>query len=263
MDMGLRGKTVIVSGGGSNIGYSISIAFAEEAANLVIGDIDEAQAQKVAHKAEALGATALAVKCDALENDQVLAMVERAFDEFKTIDVLVNVVGGGGSGHAPFGDKPRETWRYDLDLNIMSFLNCTRAVLDHFMERRRGSVISIASEGQRWGVPGLSIYNGAKAAIIGLTKTLAREYGEHGIRFNAVSPGLILPTSEEEMGELSLWRSERTAIVREPDFQAGILVTCAIKRLGQPSDIGKAVVFLASECASYITGQSLSVSGAV
>jgi len=260
MDTELRGKTVIVSGGGGNVGYGISLAFAEEAVNLVIGDIDEAQAQKVARKAQALGAKALAVKCDAREIDQVSAMVKKALDEFKEVDVLVNVV-GGSSDYSPFGDKPRETWRNDLDLNIISFLNCTRAVLDHMIERRRGAVVSLASEGQRFGLPGWSVYNGTKAAIIGLTKTLAREYGEHGIRFNAVSPGLILPTSDEEIGELSGWRSELGTFVRGPDFQAEIVATCAIKRVGRPSDIGKAVIFLASECASYITGQTLSVTG--
>jgi NAD(P)-dependent dehydrogenase (short-subunit alcohol dehydrogenase family) len=262
MDMGLKGKTVIVSGGGSNIGYGISLAFAEEGANVVIGDIDEAQARKVSGKAQALGAKALAIRCDALEDDQVSAMVNRALDEFQAVDVLVNVV-GGATGYSLFIEKPREAWRYDLDLNIISFLNCTRAVLDHMMERKRGAVVSIASEGQKYGEVGMSIYNGTKAAIIALTKTLAREYGEHGIRFNAVSPGLVLPTSEEEMGELSVWRSERTAIVREPDFQARIMTTCAIKRLGRPEDMGKAAVFLASDCAGYITGQTLSVSGTV
>jgi NAD(P)-dependent dehydrogenase (short-subunit alcohol dehydrogenase family) len=263
MDTGLRGRTVIVSGGGSNIGYGISLAFAEEGANLVIGDIDEAQAQKVARKAQALGAKALAAKCDAIENDQVSAMVKTALDEFKEVDVLVNVVGGGGSGYSPFTEKPRESWRNDLDLNIISFLNCTRAVLDHMIERKRGAVVSIASEAQRWGVPGLSVYNGAKAAITALTRTLAREYGEHGIRFNAVSPGLILPTSDEEIGELSLWRSELTANVRDPAFRAQMVAACAIKRVGRPEDIGKAAVFLASECAGYITGQTLSVTGGI
>jgi NAD(P)-dependent dehydrogenase (short-subunit alcohol dehydrogenase family) len=261
MDMGLRGKTVIVSGGGGNIGYGISLAFAEEAVNLVISDIDEAQAQKVAKKAEALGAKALAANCDARESDQVSAMVKGALDEFKVIDVLVNVVGGASDYGLLFTEKPRESWRDDLDLNIISFLNCTRAVLDHMIERKRGAVVSIASEGERWGLPGLSIYNGAKAAVIGMTKTLAREYGEHGIRFNVVSPGLIVPTSEEEMGELSGWRSELGLSLRGSDFEVTHVATCAIKRVGRPSDIGKAVVFLASECASYITGQTLSVTG--
>jgi NAD(P)-dependent dehydrogenase (short-subunit alcohol dehydrogenase family) len=112
-------------------------------------------------------------------------------------------------------------------------------------------------------VPGLSVYNGAKAAITALTRTLAREYGEHGIRFNAVSPGLILPTSDEEIGELSLWRSELTANVRDPAFRAEMVAACAIKRVGRPEDIGKAAVFLASECAGYITGQTLSVTGGI
>ena len=257
----MREKTVIVSGGGSNIGYGISLAFAEEGANLVIGDIDEAQARKVAKRAQALGAKALAVKCDARENDQVSAMVKKALDEFKEVDVLVNVVGGASDYGLPFTEKPRESWRSDLDLNIISFLNCTRAVLDHMIERKRGSVVSIASEAQKHGEPGLSIYNGAKAAIIAMTRTLAREYGEHGIRFNVIAPGIILPTSEEEMGELSGWRSGLGLSLRGSDFEATMVARCAIKRLGRPGDIGKAAVFLASECAGYITGQTLSVTG--
>jgi 2-hydroxycyclohexanecarboxyl-CoA dehydrogenase len=265
METGLKNKTVIVSGGGANIGYGISIAFAEEGANVVVSDKDEVQAQRVAKKAQALGARALAVRCDALEYEEVSAMVEKTLSEFKTIDVLVNVVGGKSDFYVPFKDKARETWRNDLDWNIMGFLNCTRAVSGHMIEQGRGAVVSVSSHGQELGEPGMSVYNAAKAAIIALTKTLAREYGDFGIRFNAVAPGLVIPTEEEEVGELSMYGSEfAKAFIASPEFKTyeeSMVQKCAIKRIGTPSDIGKAVVFLASDCASYITGQTLHVTG--
>ena len=111
----------------------------------------------------------------------------------------------------------------------------------------------------------MSIYNGAKAAIIAMTKTLARECGDYGIRFNAVAPGLILPASEDQVGDLSMYGSEFARAFRTtPEFKAlqdGMVQKCAIKRVGTPADVGQAVVFLASDCASYVTGQTLHVTG--
>jgi NAD(P)-dependent dehydrogenase (short-subunit alcohol dehydrogenase family) len=265
MDTGLRGKTVIVSGGGSNIGYGISLAFAQEGANVVVADKDEAQAERVARKVEDLGAKALPVKCDALEYEQVVAMVEKTIQRFDAVDVLVNVVGGSVDFYVSFKDKTRDAWRKDLDWNILGFLNCTRAVLDHMIGQGSGVVVSVSSHGQELGEPGMSIYNAGKAAIIALTKSLARECGDFGLRFNAVAPGLVLPTEEDEVGNLSMYGSELARLFRTtPEFKQfaqGMVQKCAIKRVGTPSDIGKAVVFLASDCASYITGQTLHVTG--
>ena len=265
MDTGLRDKTVIVSGGGSNIGYGISVAFAEEGSNVVVSDKDGAQAQNVAKQLESLGVRVLPVECDSLEWDQVVAMVNKTIDEFKTVDVLVNVVGGDTDFYVQFKDKTRDSWQRNLNWNIMGFLNCTRAVMDHMIERQSGTVVSISSHGQELGEPGMSIYNAGKAAVIAMTKTLARECGDFGIRFNAIAPGLVLPTREEAVGDLSMYGSEFARSFRATQewkqFQEGMAQKCAIKRVGTPLDIGKAAVFLASDCASYITGQTLHVTG--
>jgi NAD(P)-dependent dehydrogenase (short-subunit alcohol dehydrogenase family) len=265
MDTGLSGKAVIVSGGGSNIGYGISIAFAEERANVVVADKDEVQAKRVAEQIEKSGAKALPIGCDALDYDQVTSMVQKTKEAFGRVDVLVNVVGGSGGFFIPFKDTVREGWRQDLDQNIMGFLNCTRAVLDPMIAGGGGAVGSISSHGQELGEPGMAVYNGAKAAVIAVTKTLARECGDYGLRFNTVAPGLVLPTLDEEVGELSMYGSEFARAFRAtPEFKAfqeGMAQKCAIKRVGTPADVGKAVVFLASDCASYITGHTLDVSG--
>lgn len=260
MDLGLEGKTVIVTGGGSNIGRAISLAFAKEKCNVVIAEIDEAQGSKVAKEAESLGSKAICIKCDVTDWENVQQMVRKTLDTFGSIDILVNNV--GWTFERLFIEKPREEWEKEIKLNLWSVINCTRAVLDHMIERKQGSIVSISSDAGRMGEYREAVYAACKGGIIALSKSLARELGRYNIRVNVVCPGTTMPESPDEVGALSMWGPQGFgAAWNTPEMRERIAKAYPLRRLGRPQDIANAVVFLASDAASWITGQTLSVSG--
>lgn len=258
MDLNLAGKTVIVTGGGSNIGRGIVLAFAKEKSNVVIADIDEAQGQRVAREANALGGKAIAVKTDVSDVDSVTIMVKKTLGEFGEIDILVNNV--GWTIDRLFIDKPRAEWEKEVNINFWGVINCTRAVLDHMIERKYGKIISIGSDAGRMGEYREAIYAGCKGGIIALSKSLARELGRYGINVNVVCPGATIPENPEDTGELSMWKGEMAQIFT-PEVQEKAARAYPLRRLGKPEDVANAIVFLASDAASFITGQTISVSG--
>lgn len=144
MDLELGGKTVIVTGGGSNIGRGIVLAFAAEGANVVNAEIDEEQGRKVVEQAKALGGKALLVPTDVTDWGSVQAMAKGTLEVFGRIDALVNNA-GGTPRNRPFVEKPREEWQREIDLNYWGVINCIRAVVDHMTERRYGKIVNIAS----------------------------------------------------------------------------------------------------------------------
>lgn len=258
MDLNLAGKTVIVTGGGSNIGRGIVLAFAKEGLNVVIADIDEAQGQRVAKEANALGGKTIAIKTDVTDVNSVTAMVKKALGEFGKIDILVNNV--GWTIDRLFIDKPRAEWEKEVNINFWSVINCTRAVLDHMIERKYGKIISIGSDAGRMGEYREAVYAGCKGGIIAMSKSLARELGRYGINVNVVCPGATIPENPEDTGELSMWKGEM-AQVFTPEAQEKAAKAYPLRRMGEPEDVANAIVFLASDAASFITGQTISVSG--
>ncbi len=258
MDLNLAGKTVIVTGGGSNIGRAIALSFAKERANVVIADLDQAQGQKVAREATSLGGKAVVVKTDVTDYDSVMAMVKRAMGEFGRLDVLVNNV--GWTLDRLFIEKPREEWEREVNINFWGVLNCTRAVLDHMIERKYGKIISIGSDAGRMGEYREAVYAACKGGIIAMSKSLARELGRYGINVNVVCPGVTVPQSPEFAGEMSMWKGPM-AQVFTPEAQEKAAKAYPLRRLGKPDDVAGVVVFLASDAASFITGQTISVSG--
>ena len=258
MELGLRNKTVIVTGGGSNIGRAIVHAFAQEGANLVIAEIDQAQGTKVAEEVSALGtgSRAVAMKTDVTDYSQVEAMVSGVVDEFGGVDVLVNNV--GWSVDRLFMEKPRDVLVKEVDLNLWSPINCVRAVLPHMIERQSGSVVSISSDAGRMGEYREAVYSACKAGVIALNKAVARETGRYGIRLNTVCPGLTVP-QPEEMSSESMWHEMRNIFT--DDTLERVKRGYPLRRLGTAQEVANAVVFLASDAASFITGQTLSVSG--
>jgi 2-hydroxycyclohexanecarboxyl-CoA dehydrogenase len=259
MDLQLAGKTVIVTGGASHIGRAIALGFAREGANVVIADIDESQAHKAASQANALGGggRTIVTRTDVTDHEQVEAMVGRTIDEFGRIHVLVNNV--GWVLDRLFLDQPREDWEKSVNLNLWSVMNCMRAVLPHMIENGYGRVVSISSEAGRVGEYREAVYAACKAGIIGLTKSLAREVGRYGITLNSVCPAVTIPRSEDEVGEHSLWKVMLQVFTPEMQEKAARLYP--LRRLGTADDTANAVLFLASDVANYITGQSLSVGG--
>ena len=177
MELGLKGKSVIVTGGGSNIGRAIVHAFAAEGCNIAIAEIDEAQGKKVAKEVAQMGSgtRALALKTDVSDHEQVEAMVARSIQEFGGVDILVNNV--GWTVDRLFMEKTREEWEREVRLNLWSPINCIRAVLPHMIEKRGGSVVSISSDAGRMGEYREAVYSACKGGVIALSKAVAREMG--------------------------------------------------------------------------------------
>jgi len=268
MDLHLAGKTVIVTGGDSNIGRAITLTFAEEGCNIVIANRNAAQGQKVSAQANAitskLGGKCIAVTTDVTNNDQVVAMVKKTLETFKKIDILVN--NAGWNQGAAFVTKERAIIEKEISINIWGQMNTMLAVLPHMIESKGGAIVNIGSDSGRVGESGSSTYAGCKGFIVALTKTVAKENGRLGIRANVVSPGLTLPGNPpgfykpdaDELSDTSMWKTpwftpEKIKKLTDTAYPIG--------KLGSPEDLANAVVFLASDRAGHITGQTLSVSG--
>ncbi len=261
MDLGLKSKTVIVTGGGSNIGRGIVLAFAAEGAKVVNAEIDEEQGRKVVEQVAASGGEAMLVPTDVSDWGSVQAMVERTLGVYGVVDVLVNNA-GGTPRNRPFVEKPREEWEREINLNYWGVINCIRAVIDHMMERHYGKIVSIASASGQSGQAAidLAVYGGAKGGVIALSRGLAWELGRYGINVNTVCPGWIVPATEDDVGENSFWKrwgyETYTSEVLEKAKRFW-----PIPRLGRPEDIANTVLFLASDRASFLTGQTIGVGG--
>ncbi|MBC8239386.1 MAG: SDR family oxidoreductase [Alphaproteobacteria bacterium] len=259
MDLGFAGKSVIVTGGASNIGRRIVHTFAREGANVTFADLDADQGGAVLEEAQGLGGGQVQfVKTDVTDLAQVERMVAAAKGKFGAVDVLVNNVGWDSLMF--FTQTTPEFWEKIIKINYVSVLNCTSAVLGPMMEQNRGAIVSISSDASRQGEPREAVYGGVKAAVSGFMKTIAKENGRHGIRCNVVCPGVTVPEEDHEVGANSLW-ANKSEMFTEEQF-AKIAASLPLKKLGRPQDIANAVTFLASDAvAGHITGQVLSVSG--
>ena len=260
MELNLKGKSVIVTGGGSNIGRGIALAFAREGAHVTIAEIDPGQGGKVVEEARKAGAASAAVVAtDVTRWESVQAMVREVEGRTGSVDVLVNNV--GWTLDRLFVEKERAEWEKEVQINLWGMINCTRAVLDGMIARKGGVIVSLGSDAGRMGEFREAVYGACKAGVIALTKSVAREVGRHGIRLNVVCPGMTMPASDEDFGSLSMWAAESNKAWGTADMQARIAKAYPLRRIGKPEDVAGAVVFLASDAASFITGQTLSVSG--
>ena len=255
MDLGLKDRVVIVTGGASNLGRAIALGFAAEGARVVIADIDEAQAKKVV--AEAPNGSVVARKTDVTDWDSVVSTVEFARSSMGGLDVLVNCA--GWTIDRLFTEKPRSEWEREIAIDTWGFINAARAVLDHMIEHRYGRIVSIGSDAGRMGEWREAVYSGTKASVIAMSKSIAREVGKYGITLNVVCPGLT-PGSPDTSGRESMWASEQ-ANKFTPEVLEKAAKAYPLRRLGTPDDVVPAVLLLASDRASYITGQTLSISG--
>ena len=259
MELGLAGKTVIITGGGSNIGRAIVHAFAEEGSNVIIAELDKAQGQRVADEvaAKRTGNRAIVVATDVTNHESTNAMVSAATAEFGGVDVLVN--NAGWTIDRLFLEKPREEWEREVQVNLWGAINCIHAVLPGMVERKGGSIVCLSSDAGRMGEYREAVYSACKAGVIALSKSIARETGRHGLRLNCVCPGLVVPPEEETISETSMWHQMRNIFT--PEARERAIRAYPLRRMAEAREIANAVVFLASDAAGFITGQTLSVSG--
>ncbi len=245
--MSFEGKVAIVTGGAQGMGMLSIRGFAEGGARVAIFDINETEGKAVAQDLNRKGCEAIFLKLDVTSRPAVNEAVKAIEDKYGKVDILVNTV--GTDWPLPFIQSKEETWERLIALNFKSVLYTTKAVLDGMAARNYGKIINIASDAARIGVRGEAVYGACKAAIIGFSRALAVEVGQNNITVNTISPG---PTETPSFKERSRGYEKLVEEVKK-----GIV----LGRLGQSADIAEAVLFLASDKASFITGQVLSVSG--
>ncbi|HID94610.1 MAG TPA: 3-oxoacyl-ACP reductase FabG [Candidatus Latescibacteria bacterium] len=246
----LTDRVAIVTGGARGIGKGICLALAKQGANIAIADILVNEGNETIAEIEKLGRKGLMVETDITVKDQVDQMVKKVMDTFGKIDILVN--NAGWDKMEPFMESKPETWEKVIAINYKGVIHFTHAVLEQMIPKSYGKIINISSDAGRVGSMGEAVYSGCKGAIIAFTKTIAREMARYKINVNCVCPGPTPTPLVEEM--------RAKGGFAEKVF-AGMERIIPLRRMGEPEDIAHAVVFLASDEANFITGQTLSVSG--
>ncbi|MGN8890244.1 3-oxoacyl-[acyl-carrier-protein] reductase [Dysosmobacter sp. HCP28S3_G4] len=243
--MDFTGKTAVVTGGSRGIGRAVCLELARGGANVVLCYAgSEAAANETAAACEALGAKALAVKCDVADSAQVKAMMDAAVKEFGRIDILVNNAGITRDGLTMM--MKEEDFDAVIGANLKGTFLCMKAVSRLMMKQRYGRIVNLSSVVGLRGNAGQVNYAASKAGVIGMTKSLAKELATRGVTVNAVAPGFI--------------ETDMTAAMPEA-AKTATLASIPMARLGAPEDVAKAVAFLASDDAAYITGQVVRVDG--
>lgn len=244
----LDGKAALVTGGASGIGRSTVLAFAREGARVLVSDLDEAGGEAVTAEVGQAGGEARFVRADVTSEAEVEAMVRAAVDAFGSLDCAVNnagITGGGG----PVQSLPLETWAQTLLVNLTSVFLCLKHELCAMQKQGSGSIVNIASGAGVIAVPGLSPYCASKHGVLGLTKTAAVENARTGVRVNALCPG----STDTPM--------LRSAMERDAKLEKLILASTAGGRLGLPEEVAEAAVWLCSDRASFVNGESMLVDG--
>ena len=245
MSEALKGQTALVTGASRGIGRSIALGLADLGANVAVNYAgSEAAAVEVVEAIRAKGVSAIAVKSNVGRTEEADAMVKQVLETFGRIDILVN--NAGITRDNLIMRMKEEEFDQVIETNLKGVFNCLKAVTRPMMKQRYGRIINISSVVGALGNPGQANYVAAKAGVIGLTKSAARELASRGITVNAVAPGFIDTDMTRELPE---------------DMREGLLGGIPLARLGQPEEIAGVVVFLASSSASYMTGQVLHVDG--
>ncbi|MCL1695498.1 MULTISPECIES: 3-oxoacyl-[acyl-carrier-protein] reductase [unclassified Lysinibacillus] len=241
----LEGKVAVVTGASRGIGRSIALKLADEGAKVVVNySGSQAKAEEVVAAIQENGGEAIAVQASVSKTEEVTALMEAAVKTFGSLDILVN--NAGITRDNLIMRMKEDEWDDVLDTNLKGVFLCTKAVTRQMMKQRAGRIINISSIVGVAGNAGQANYVAAKAGVIGLTKTTAKELASRNILVNAIAPGFIETEMTEQLPE---------------DLKQGMLTQIPLAKLGQPEDIAKAVAFLASDDANYMTGQTLHIDG--
>jgi 3-oxoacyl-[acyl-carrier protein] reductase len=243
--MKLIGKTALVTGASRGIGREIALELARQGASVVVNYAgSEAKAYEVVEEIKGIGQEAIAIQCDVSNNESVTDMVKATVDHFGKIDILVN--NAGITRDNLLMRMKEDEWDDVININLKGVFLCTKAVTRQMMKQRYGRIINISSVVGVSGNPGQANYVAAKAGVIGLTKTSAKELASRGITVNAIAPGFITTEMTDQLTE---------------DIQNEMLKMIPLAQFGEPKDIAHSVVFLASDDSRYITGQTIHVNG--
>jgi len=246
----LEGKSALITGASRGIGRAIALCFAEEGCEVAVNYVAEggrdnaAEAEETAEEIRALGQQAVCAEADVTDLEAVEEMVDYIIQRLGKLDILVN--NAGITRDRTLKKLAKEDWDCVIEVNLTGAFHCARAVIDQMRERRYGRIISISSVVALMGNIGQTNYGASKAGLIGFTKSLAREVARRGITVNCVAPGFI--------------DTEMTQAIPD-DIREQTVATIPLARMGLPEEVANATAFLASDAASYITGQVLSVNG--
>jgi len=242
--MSLEGKVAIVTGAAQGIGRAIAETLARDGADIVVADLDPGRSQETVAAITKLGRRAVNVKVNVAEWNDVKNMTDQVLKDWGKIDILVNNAGVTRDGLLV--RMKEEDWNLVLQVNLHGTFHCTKAVLQSMTKQRSGRIVNIASIVGAMGNAGQANYAASKAAVIGFTKSVAREYASRMVTVNAVAPGFVDTAMTQGLSQ---------------EVRDTLLKQIPLGRLGQPGDVAEAVRFLASEEAGYITGQVLHVNG--
>lgn len=245
----LSGQVALVTGGATGIGRATALALAARGADVAVHyHSNETDAQAVVSEVRASGARAEAFRADLTQGAELRRVVAEAQSALGSVDILVNNA-GGLVGRAALADMSEEFFHEVMNVNVLTMVLACQAVAPGMIARRRGAIVNLSSlAAHNGGGPGASVYAAAKAAVIALTKAYARELAPHGIRVNAVSPGLIGGTPFH-------------ARFTKPEAFAATIGSIPIGRAGTPDDVGRVVAFLASEDAAFLAGETIEING--
>ena len=245
----LIGKVAIITGARRGMGKADALLLSKAGAKIVVADISQEECEKVVDEIKKQGGEAIALKCDVSKEAEVEAMVKKAVDKFGKVDILVN--NAGICQFKPFLDMTEEDWDKTLDINLKGYFLCAKACAKEMVKQKSGVIINIASivMGQIGkGMAGLSHYSASKGGIAALTKTLAVELAPYNIRVNAIAPGAI---------DTPMAASTKA----DPKATEATIAMIPMHRMGKAEEIASAVLFLASDDSSYITGSIVVVDG--
>lgn len=249
---GLDGKTVIVAGGATGIGAGTAKRLASEGASVAVGDINIAGAKATAEQINDMGGRAIAIEFDLADDDSVRQLVAETVAKFGPIHGLDNV--GADLSEGNLGrdttvlDTEFDVWHRTLEVNLLGYVRTIRAVLPHLLEHGGGSIVNTSSSGSLGTDPVHVAYNASKAAVNQLTRHVANNYGKHGIRSNAVMPGLVMGETQERQNDQQM--------------QQMFIAAARTTRLGRPADLAAVTAFLLSDDAEWINGQTWYIGGA-